>query len=157
MISVLLDLSKEEWIISEQDSDSSGIAFGFCSDQERTDFDNLSYGWTLYVNNEEVDSQSYPEDPSIIYVSTDQNHMSYDSISVGPEDNCTLSVWAKNSGVKYNDSLTWVVSRPEPIYSSWVWDTESKSWQAPVPMPDDGKQYSWDETSNSWLIYGLED
>jgi hypothetical protein len=38
---------------------------------------------------------------------------------------------------------------PKP-YPSWVLD-ENAQWQAPVPMPDDGKMYSWDEETQSWV------
>jgi hypothetical protein len=38
---------------------------------------------------------------------------------------------------------------PKP-YPSWVLD-ENAQWQAPVPMPDDGKMYSWDEATLSWV------
>jgi hypothetical protein len=37
---------------------------------------------------------------------------------------------------------------PQP-YPSW---TRSGSfWQAPTPMPEDGKRYVWDEESLSWI------
>jgi len=35
-------------------------------------------------------------------------------------------------------------------YPSWVLD-ENAQWQAPVPMPDDGKSYYWDEATLSWV------
>jgi hypothetical protein len=38
---------------------------------------------------------------------------------------------------------------PKP-YPSWVLDADAQ-WQAPVPMPDDGKMYSWDEDAQSWV------
>jgi hypothetical protein len=38
---------------------------------------------------------------------------------------------------------------PKP-YPSWALD-ENAQWQAPVPMPDDGKMYSWDEETQSWV------
>lgn len=38
---------------------------------------------------------------------------------------------------------------PQP-YPSWVLD-ENAQWQAPVPMPTDGKMYSWDEATQSWV------
>lgn len=38
---------------------------------------------------------------------------------------------------------------PQP-YPSWVLD-ENAQWQAPVPMPQDGKMYSWDEATLSWV------
>jgi hypothetical protein len=39
---------------------------------------------------------------------------------------------------------------PKP-YPSWVLNTETAQWEAPVPMPDDGKMYSWDEETQSWV------
>ena len=38
---------------------------------------------------------------------------------------------------------------PEP-YPSWTLDTDSYLWQAPTPMPTDGKIYEWDESTTSW-------
>lgn len=38
---------------------------------------------------------------------------------------------------------------PQP-YPSWTLDANAQ-WQAPVPMPTDGKMYSWDEAAQSWV------
>ena len=38
---------------------------------------------------------------------------------------------------------------PQP-YSSWSLD-ENADWQAPVPMPDDGGRYDWDEPTLKWI------
>lgn len=38
---------------------------------------------------------------------------------------------------------------PQP-YPSWVLDEFSCLWNAPVPYPDDGKMYVWDEETLSW-------
>jgi len=38
---------------------------------------------------------------------------------------------------------------PQP-YPSWILDANAK-WQAPIPMPTDGKNYIWDETTTSWI------
>ena len=39
---------------------------------------------------------------------------------------------------------------PKP-FASWTLDDETCLWQAPVPMPDDGKNYEWIESTTSWL------
>jgi hypothetical protein len=39
---------------------------------------------------------------------------------------------------------------PKP-FDSWVLDEETCRWQAPTPMPEDGKRYTWDEESLSWI------
>ena len=38
---------------------------------------------------------------------------------------------------------------PQP-YPSWALDADC-NWQAPVPMPDDGKMYTWDEAAQAWV------
>jgi hypothetical protein len=38
---------------------------------------------------------------------------------------------------------------PQP-YPSWTLNQDSYTWQAPTPMPNDGKLYSWNEDSKSW-------
>ena len=39
---------------------------------------------------------------------------------------------------------------PQP-YPSWVLNPDTAQWEAPVPMPTDGKMYSWDEATQSWV------
>jgi hypothetical protein len=39
---------------------------------------------------------------------------------------------------------------PKPEYASWTLNDETCLWQAPVPMPDDGKIYEWVESTTSW-------
>jgi len=39
---------------------------------------------------------------------------------------------------------------PQP-YPSWTLDQDSYLWVAPVAMPTDGKQYSWNEATQSWV------
>jgi hypothetical protein len=42
-------------------------------------------------------------------------------------------------------------SGPSP-FPSWVWDEEKDNWFAPVPIPEDGKVYFWDEPTCSWIL-----
>lgn len=41
---------------------------------------------------------------------------------------------------------------PKP-FPSWVLDEQEFVWIAPVPIPDDDKQYKWDEETLSWKIF----
>jgi hypothetical protein len=36
-------------------------------------------------------------------------------------------------------------------YPSWVLNPQTADWEAPVPKPSDGKPYSWDEETLSWV------
>jgi hypothetical protein len=52
-------------------------------------------------------------------------------------------------GYTYNVSLDAFVP-PKP-YASWVLNNDTAQWDAPTPMPTDGKKYSWDEATTSWV------
>ena len=43
---------------------------------------------------------------------------------------------------------------PKP-YPSWLLDESTCQWEAPVPMPDDGALYRWDEAAGEWVEYAL--
>lgn len=38
---------------------------------------------------------------------------------------------------------------PQP-YASWVLNETTCRWEAPVAMPDDGNQYTWNEELTAW-------
>ena len=40
---------------------------------------------------------------------------------------------------------------PKP-YPSWNLNEGSCIWEAPVPYPNDGQLYSWDESTKSWVL-----
>jgi len=39
---------------------------------------------------------------------------------------------------------------PQP-YPSWILNEDTCLWNAPTPMPTDGKIYIWDESTTSWI------
>jgi hypothetical protein len=41
---------------------------------------------------------------------------------------------------------------PPKTFDSWVLDEETCQWVPPIPRPDDGKRYYWDEPAISWVI-----
>lgn len=36
-------------------------------------------------------------------------------------------------------------------FESWILNEETCIWEAPTPYPTDGKFYSWDEATTSWV------
>jgi hypothetical protein len=48
------------------------------------------------------------------------------------------------------DGVVGVFYAPQP-YPSWVLNTQTYLWEAPVPMPKTGGPYSWDEATESWV------
>tara|TARA_R100001510_G_scaffold44118_1_gene40620 strand:- start:354 stop:719 length:366 start_codon:yes stop_codon:yes gene_type:complete len=39
---------------------------------------------------------------------------------------------------------------PKP-FSSWTLDSNTCLWAAPIEMPSDGKDYTWDEENQTWI------
>ena len=55
------------------------------------------------------------------------------------------------AGIGYTyDSVIDGFIPPQP-YPSWLLNTTTGLWEAPVPYPTDGKQYVWDEDVLSWV------
>ena len=55
------------------------------------------------------------------------------------------------AGIGYTyDHANDVFYAPQP-YPSWKISAPTWTWEAPVAMPTDGKQYSWDEATTSWV------
>jgi len=51
-------------------------------------------------------------------------------------------------GYSYNADIDAFVA-PKP-YASWTLDVNAQ-WQAPTAMPTDGKMYSWNEETQTWV------
>lgn len=52
-------------------------------------------------------------------------------------------------GYTYDDVIDGFIP-PKP-YPSWLLNTTTGLWDPPVPYPTDGKQYTWDEATQSWV------
>jgi hypothetical protein len=51
-------------------------------------------------------------------------------------------------GYKYDEELDAFIP-PKP-FESWILDEDTCLWNSPVPYPEDGKLYMWNEESTSW-------
>lgn len=51
-------------------------------------------------------------------------------------------------GYSYDETLDAFIP-PKP-YASWLLDTKTCLWNAPIAMPTDGKIYTWDEEQQKW-------
>jgi hypothetical protein len=51
-------------------------------------------------------------------------------------------------GYTYNADIDAFVP-PKP-FASWLLNNETAQWEAPVPMPEDGR-WAWDEDTTSWV------
>lgn len=58
---------------------------------------------------------------------------------------------AHYAGIGYTYDETNDVFYPPPPFPSWMLD-EAWNWQAPIPYPEDGESYYWDEGSGAWVL-----
>jgi hypothetical protein len=55
------------------------------------------------------------------------------------------------AGIGYTyDSTRDAFIQPKP-YNSWILNETTCLYEAPTPMPTDGKIYNWDEETTSWI------
>lgn len=54
-------------------------------------------------------------------------------------------------GGRYDPTLDAFI--PPKSFTSWVLNQDTCLWEAPTAMPTDGKTYSWDEPTLSWIEF----
>ena len=55
------------------------------------------------------------------------------------------------AGIGYTFNVALNAFIPPQPYPSWTLNTTTCDWDPPVPMPNDGKFYRWDEPTLSWI------
>lgn len=55
------------------------------------------------------------------------------------------------AGIGYTYDATMDAFIPPQPYPSWVLNSDSGLWDAPIPNPNDGKLYTWDEEGQKWV------
>ena len=54
-------------------------------------------------------------------------------------------------GIGFTYDRTNDVFYPSQTLASWTLNNTTWTWEAPVPMPTDGKIYSWNEETQNWV------
>jgi hypothetical protein len=54
------------------------------------------------------------------------------------------------AGIGYTYDVQNDIFYAPQTYASWVLSPITAQWEAPTPMPTDGKDYVWDESTTSW-------
>jgi hypothetical protein len=68
-----------------------------------------------------------------------------------PSADQTQALRANYAGIGYTyDAINDVFYAPQP-YPSWTISAPTWLWQPPVPYPTDGKLYTWNEATLSWV------
>lgn len=57
-------------------------------------------------------------------------------------------------GFTYSPELSGFIP-PKP-FNSWILNSKTCRWEAPVTYPEEGNDYTWDEDSVSWVLVEKE-
>lgn len=105
----------------------------------------------IVVNNETIENKSFPESEAI--------GVAFCKSLFGE-----TTKWAQtsyNASFRYNfagigstfdetASPNGAFLHPKP-YASWILNTTTHQWEAPISYPNDGERYYWDEPTVAWV------
>lgn len=63
----------------------------------------------------------------------------------------------KYAGIGFTYDLELDAFIPPSPYPSWVLDKTSCDWKPPIPCPEDGSLYFWDDPTNTWVLHTPND
>ncbi len=95
------------------------------------------------------------------YIKTSYNtrggiHYDPNSNTRSPDQSKALR--ANYAGIGYTyDAVNDVFYAPRPqnqygVFNSWTVSAPSWIWEPPVPYPDDGQMYEWDDPKQEWIL-----
>jgi hypothetical protein len=100
------------------------------------------------VNNETINNLPFPEsEPVGVAFLTDWSG----GYTNWKQTSYNASFRKNYAGLGYTYDAVFDAFVPAKPFPSWLLNTKTCQWQAPVPYPTDGKMYSWDEETQSWV------
>jgi len=76
----------------------------------------------------------------------------YDPATGEPSEDQSKALRCNYAGIGYTYDEGRDAFIPPKPFESWVLDETTCLWVAPVDMPDDGQDYTWDESVGEWVV-----
>jgi len=105
----------------------------------------------LVINNQDILDSNGNESESI---GQELCHNLYGGRWVQTSYNNKIRKYYAGAGMTYREDLD-VFVRYQP-FPSWSFSDETKDWEAPIPRPQDGLMYEWDESIGDWTALNFE-
>jgi hypothetical protein len=131
-------------------------------------FKNMAYYAVLDNNNIVVDVKSagnendwdgeigWFQELGVVHKRTSYNTrggVHYNPITNEPSEDQTKAFRKNYAGIGYTyDEQRDAFIPPKP-YPSWILNEFSCLWESPIPYPNDGNRYYWNEDTLSWVIF----
>lgn len=107
----------------------------------------------LVVNNSDIDNLPFPESEPVGIAFLDGLFPGKTWVQTSYNGNFRVR-YTGVGGVFYPNCIATPYGgfgNPKP-YDNWVFDESTCMWIPPVPYPTDGKNYEWDQETNSWVL-----
>ena len=144
-------LKTQNWEVTFDDlaPTFADLHIGFTDEAPVVEFKDLKFKYELKQNGNIKQYGVYPP-AGVKYVRSDQLYIVVERLKLEMETEYELYLWAENNKQAFDTTVTFTTPRPAQPYPSWTWDADNQRWEPPVPMPDDGKSYQWNEETQFW-------
>lgn len=105
----------------------------------------------VVINNSDILDSNGNESESI---GQEFCHNLYNGRWVQTSYNNKIRKYYAQPGMIYREDLD-VFMRPN-FYPSWNFSDKTKDWEPPIPRPQDGLMYEWDESIGDWAALTFE-
>lgn len=102
----------------------------------------------IVVNNATIEDLAFPESEPVGVVFCQSI---YGSDTNWKQTSYNANFRKNYAGIDYTYDDILDAFIPLKPYPSWLLNTQICQWEAPVPYPNDGKDYYWDETTQTWV------
>jgi len=65
-------------------------------------------------------------------------------------DNVVTDVWTVRAMTQEEKQAKMDSVSAVQIHTGWIFSEETCAWEPPIPYPDDGKKYVWDDNTVNW-------
>lgn len=150
-INAAFNINSNEWALEATEPNAFHIDLNiiFTSDTEFITFDALSFGFVVIKNGIPVFEKFYPTYGVNYAGATNGSVFEKAGWECAPEDEYVINLWIENAGTRTETSYTFSSPRPIQPYLSWSWNTETKTWNPPIPQPE-GTLKQWNEELGNW-------
>ena len=119
-IKIKKNILSTQWIIQDlcddENYDNVDVYFGFFNENERiVEFNTLTYGCDLYLNEQIIQSKKYPS-KNINMFKTESEYMEIIRFNVEPGEDYKIKIWCNNSAV-YQETFVTFTTPPVANYS----------------------------------------
>ena len=141
---------------SEIEPTSNDLFITFTEEAPVITFKDLKFGYELKQDGNIKQYNIYPPGGAR-YKRSDQAYLEVIRLNLETEESYSLFLWAENDGQRFEKEFDFETPRPAQPYGSWIWNSEEKVWEAPVPRPNrenlkENQYYQWNEETGSWDI-----